>query len=344
MMLTNRLLVFNCGFLPILAFSFTSQSSSQIYRRGKVLPMVVDQTISDREALMENAKGVDEKIAEGESKGGYSQAGWSNRLGTVLTPAAVPGVYTADRPFIWNNIDVGGRMTVIQLAGGDLWVHSPVELDEALKDALEKLGTVKFVVSPNYEHLKYASQWHKEYPEAFMWGCPGLEERLPEIDFAGEIPAGIMGAGNIALENCWDFNTITPLHLDIEVNPFNGKPFFNEVLFYHTESKTLMTSDFYTNYPTSDGIPNSHLGGSGWELAPSVESIPFGSQLWKLGMDKIYLPFYKKFMVKNRPKYDDIVEIILDEWDIETVIPCHGDLIRGKKLIRRVLGEHCKII
>jgi hypothetical protein len=31
-------------------------------------------------------------------------------------------------------------------------------------------------------------------------------------------------------------------------------------------------------------VPNSHLGGSEWELAPSVESIPIGSKLWKKGM------------------------------------------------------------
>lgn len=45
-------------------------------------------------------------------------------------------------------------MAVVKLADGSLWVHSPVELDEPLRKALEGLGPVGHVVSPNYEHVK----------------------------------------------------------------------------------------------------------------------------------------------------------------------------------------------
>ena len=47
---------------------------------------------------------------------------------------------------MWNTIDVGGRCAVIKLQDGSLWVHSPVELDEPLRDALHQLGDVKHVV------------------------------------------------------------------------------------------------------------------------------------------------------------------------------------------------------
>lgn len=142
----------------------------------------------------------------------------SSSLGTVLTPVA-DAVYTGDRPFYWNSIDVGGRMCVIQLPDGNLWVHSPVGLDEETKAALKKLGTVKYVVSPNYEHLKYAKQWSAEYPEAKMWGCPGLSERLDDIKWEGEIPYGITRPSESDnLNNCWDFDIIVPLHLDMEVS------------------------------------------------------------------------------------------------------------------------------
>jgi hypothetical protein len=33
---------------------------------------------------------------------------------------------------VWNGIDVGGKMAVVKLNDGSLWVHSPVELDTAL--------------------------------------------------------------------------------------------------------------------------------------------------------------------------------------------------------------------
>ncbi|KAL3912620.1 MAG: hypothetical protein SGARI_001061 [Bacillariaceae sp.] len=204
-------------------------------------------------------------------------------------------------------------MCVIQLKNGDLWVHSPVGLDAATKNALSKLGTVKFVVSPNYEHLKFAEQWFKEYPDAFMWGCPGLAERLPNIKFEGEIPAGTLRpTKDDQPENCWDFDEVT-----------------------------LMTTDLFWNYPQPEGVPNSHLEGpKDWELAPSVNGIPIGSRLWKQGMDKVYLPFYKNFMVKNQSYYDEVKKVLLEEWDIETLIPAHGDIIRGKELIRKVLTKH----
>ncbi|CAJ1960921.1 unnamed protein product [Cylindrotheca closterium] len=296
---------------------------------------------ASRLTLLENAKQFDEKIAKGDRTGTYAPAGWSNRLGTVLTPATAD-IYTADRQFIWNNIDVGGKMAVVKLGNGDLWVHSAVEIDDALKETLSKLGPVRYVMAPNYEHLKYAAKWHSEYPDAYMWACPGLMERLPDIKWAGEIPSGIRGEDGVFLENCWDLEELQALHLDVEANPFTGKPFFNEVIFYHKPSKALIVTDVFWNYPNSDGVPNSHLGGEEWELAPSVESIPFGSKLWKFGMDKVYLPFYKKFMINDERKYSEVSKIILDEWEIETLIPAHGDVVRGKEIVREVLKSHLR--
>jgi hypothetical protein len=107
-----------------------------------------------------------------------------------------------------------------------------------------------------------------------------------------------------------------------------------------------MTTDLFWNYPQSDGVPNSHLPDvnvQNWELAPPVSTIPVGSRLWKKGMDSIYLPFYKNFMIKNRTKYKEAIGIILDEWDVETLIPAHGDIIRGKTLIRNLLSQHLSI-
>ena len=318
---------------------------------------------STRAALIEKAKEIDDNI-EAKSGGSYSARGWSNRLGSVLTPVSIPGVYTADRPFYWNSIDVGCRMTIIELQDGkgSLWVHSPVELDGPLKQAIkEKLkGEVKYVVSPNYEHVKYAKQWYDTYSSngAYMWGCPGLIERMPEINWAGEIPYNYVPGGSELNDDdkCWDVtNEIIPYHVDIELNPFTGKPFFNEVIFYHKPSKSLLTTDLYWNYPSNDGQTNSFLKNDGdedgnedlvldWELAPSVDKIPFGSKAWKFGMDQIYLPFYKNLMIQkddiSKQKYEKLCHTLLEEWDIETIIPAHGDIIRGKELIRSILKNH----
>lgn len=318
-----------------------------------------------RKRLIQKARDLDPSLST-TGKGSYSSIGWSNRLGTVLTPAAIPGVYTACRPFLWNKIDVGCRMTVIELSTSsdgqkpDLFIHSPVLLDNALKDAIEKLGMVKHVVSPNYEHVKFAKMWGEAFPEANMWACPGMIER-EEGRWTGEIPYStrppnfpMQGIGPAPVDGMWDWNEVQPLHFDTEVNPFTNRPFFNEVVFFHTPSKTLITTDTYWNYPKGDGVTNSYYHDlkdskedyGPWELAPSVEKIPFGSQAWKVGMDKLFRPFYMNLMVKNdkRDEFKKITSFMSgigeNAWDVETIIPAHGDIVRGSDFTKKILKEH----
>lgn len=302
--------------------------------------------VSTRQALIKKS----EEICD---TAGYSSAGFSNRRGLVLTPLALnPGVYGADRPFLWNNIDVMGRMVVIELPSGkadrpDLWVHSPVALDGPLQKAIDSIGNVKHIVSPNYEHVKYAGQWKQAYPDAELWGCPGLTERKSEWGWTGEIPQGYRpkGFNGAAQESTplsgkmWDSSQIETLHVDVEVNPFTGKPFFNECVFYHRPSKSFITTDLFWNYPAST-VPNSQYGQDDtWELAPVVDEIPLGSKLWKFGMDKVYLPFFDNFMVQDKSAYNAIVKHIIDAWDVDMVVPAHGDILRGNQLIRKALSE-----
>ena len=40
---------------------------------------------------------------------------WSNRWGLTITPIAT-GMWAAERPFLWNGIDVGGRSVICRMA------------------------------------------------------------------------------------------------------------------------------------------------------------------------------------------------------------------------------------
>lgn len=368
-------------FLPSSCNAFQPPASSQSIHRASSLNGVTSEIpeiypLSRKKVmLIEEAKKIDAP------KASYSSIGWSNRHGSVLTPACIPGVYTADRPFYWNKIDVGCRMTVIKLEGStssdQLVVHSPVGLDPPLIESLEKLGTVAHVISPNFEHVKYASQWAEQYPDAKMWGCPGLAEQEPETRWTGEVPAGARppgfaskGTSSGGSDEMWDWEELQPLHIDTEANPFTGKAFFNEVIYYHAPSKTLLTTDLYWNYPRGDGVTNGQVmdelakkgiivnkseeeGDFGvWELAPDVGDIPFGSKIWgKVGMDKLFYPFYMNFMVKGdkRDEFNEVARYITcgnsdnDGWEVETIIPAHGDIVRGKELCRQVLETHFNI-
>mmetsp|Transcript_15214 Transcript_15214/g.21211 ORF Transcript_15214/g.21211 Transcript_15214/m.21211 type:complete len:323 (+) Transcript_15214:108-1076(+) len=280
-----------------------------------------------------------------------TEVSWSNRLGVTLTPIAT-GVWAAERPYVWNSINVGGRSVICRVGDGTLLVHSPVEWTAELGECLDTLGGgVGHVVSPNYEHLKYASQWHTQYPEAKMYACPGLPDRMPEVTWDCELgidptPPELEG-------------TIDLVYFDCEINPFTRKPFFNEINLFHVKSKSIIMTDTFWNYPSSDvpnyasvmeqnGIDTLHEcpkmpveGAPVNKKLPSVV-VPFGSKLWKFGMDQVYLPFYKKFMVGNgerRPKFNRAVQKVLN-WDADMIVPCHGDVIRGKDLCQDVLKTH----
>lgn len=239
-------------------------------------------------------------------------------------------------------------MTVVELPNNQLWVHSPVRLDGPTKEAIDKIGNVSFIVTPNYEHVSFAAEWALAFPKAQKVGCPGLTERKPEIPWSYEIPNGYRPIGwkHATVETPesnkigWDTAILQPLHINIERNPFSGRPFFEEVIYYHAPTKTLIVTDFWWNYP-QDVVPNSQFNRDDtWELAPRVDNIPWSSKLWKTGMDKVYKPFYNNFMVSDKDGYRDITHHILNVWDVETIIPAHGDIVRGKDVCRRILSAH----
>jgi len=242
-------------------------------------------------------------------------------------------------------------MVVCRMGDGSLLVHSPVELDRSLAEGLAALGGgVGHIVSPNYEHLKYAQQWAEVFPDAQIHGCPGLPARMPGVAWTSELGATRPADWESSVDSVW---------FDCEVNPFTGAPFFNEVVFFHEPSKALFCADAWWNYPAGEspnlmGAPGAEGTGSVHECSkvpvpggvarlPPVP-VPVGTLLWKFGMDQVYLPFYKRFMVggsgsRRRVQYEAAVSRVL-AWAPEVLVPCHGDVVRGSEACRRELERH----
>src|SRR5262249_13002285 len=72
-----------------------------------------------------------------------------------------PDIGIVDGPFEY--LTVGGvrlplpfttRMTVVRLSNGNLFLHSPIKFDEALASELQRMGTVRHLVSPNQFPLR----------------------------------------------------------------------------------------------------------------------------------------------------------------------------------------------
>ena len=143
----------------------------------------------------------------------------------MLNPIA-PGIWHAERILKVAGIPVTSRMTVVRLADGALWLHSPILIDEPLRAALDAIGPVNYIVTPNKTHHLFAKKCLAMYPQARLFGAPGLEEKRPDLvmtpltatappQWAGEIDQVFMA----------------------------GVPLVNETVFFHRPSGTAIFTD-----------------------------------------------------------------------------------------------------
>lgn len=128
------------------------------------------------------------------------------------------------------------RMTVVKLANGDLWLHSPVQYSPALAASLDSLGRVRHLVSPNYIHYAHIAEWKRAFPDAIAWASPGVRDRAAQQgvdvsfddDLTAEAPAAWAG--------------------DIDQHIFRGSKVMEEVVFFHRGSQTLVLADLIENF------------------------------------------------------------------------------------------------
>src|SRR5690606_19387117 len=106
----------------------------------------------------------------------------------TLKPVAA-GIWVVDGPLIrfgmpWPKMPFPTRMTVVRLAGGGLFVHSPTPLVPALRDAIDALGPVRWIIGPNRIHYWWIPQWRAAYPEADIYLAPRIREQAKgRLDF-----------------------------------------------------------------------------------------------------------------------------------------------------------------
>jgi len=93
-----------------------------------------------------------------------------------------PGVWIVDGPEI--AMDFGPfkvpfptRMTIVKLADGGLWVHSPIAPDDTMFAAIDALGPVQHIIAPNTLHYWYVPDWQARYPEAVCYAVPDLAQK-----------------------------------------------------------------------------------------------------------------------------------------------------------------------
>jgi len=217
-----------------------------------------------------------------------------------LRPLA-ENLWVVDRPQTFYGLPVGTRMTVIRLSGGRLLLHSPVSLSPALRAELDAVGRVAYAVAPNRVHHLHAGDVAKVYPEAQLWIGPGLERKRPDLRFVDVL-------GDEPPEEWRD---------EVGQVYFRGRPYENEVVFFHRASRTLVLCDLAFNFGPRTATPTRLL----MKLMRS-----FG----RFGPSKL-----DPLLIRDRVAARESLERIL-AWDFDRVVVAHGDVLErgGREALR----------
>ncbi len=154
----------------------------------------------------------------------------------TLKPIA-PDIWVIDGPAIrFYGMPFSTRATVIRLASGEIWVHSPTFLTDALRAEVAALGPVAHLVAPNWIHYAYVKDWQAAFPQAVSWAAPGVAAR----------------AKSRGMQMVFDHDlgpvAETPWQGQIDQMIVEGSKIHREAVFFHNASKTLILTDLIENF------------------------------------------------------------------------------------------------
>ena len=98
-------------------------------------------------------------------------------------------VWIVDGPAIrfgmpWPKMPFPTRMTIVRLAGGNLFIHSPTPLTSGLEREVEGIGAPRWIIGPNRIHYWWIPEWHAAFPDAEVYLAPRIEDQAGNhIDF-----------------------------------------------------------------------------------------------------------------------------------------------------------------
>jgi len=124
------------------------------------------------------------------------------------------------------------RSIVVRLGCGDLWIWSPIRLSDALHKAVDGLGAVRHLVSPNKIHHLYLSEWQAVYPDACLWGPASTIRKRPDLQFAGTLTEEAPLEWGEEIAQFW----------------FRGSFAMDEIVFFHRPSSTAIIADLSENF------------------------------------------------------------------------------------------------
>ena len=222
-----------------------------------------------------------------------------------LLESLAADLWVARRPLPIAVGDIGARMTVLRLPDRSLMLHSPVQLDASLSQALRELGAVKWLLGPSKVHHLFLADFVKASPDAALCGAPGLAEKRRDLAFqhvlAPQPPPG------------WPES--------VKLQLVEGAPLMNEVALLHTPSRTLVLTDLVFN------------------VQPEVKN---RARLfhWLVGATGRFGPHRLiRFGIRDRAAARRSLDRIL-VWDFDRVVMSHGEVVStgGHRLVEQAFA------
>lgn len=221
----------------------------------------------------------------------------------MLVPIAA-NIWHAQRNFVVAGMTMSARMTVVRLDDGALWLHSPILIDDALRAALDAIGPVQYVIAPNKAHHLFAKKTLALYPQARLFGAPGLDEKRPDLPVTPLVAAAPPAwAGQI------------------DQVFMAGIPLLNETVFFHTASGTAIFTD----------VCQMWTGKLGWKetLFARLTGV----------RNTLTVPRTIRFLVKDKAALRSSALAVL-AWPVQRVVVAHNSVVEGgaHAALKRALG------
>jgi hypothetical protein len=185
------------------------------------------------------------------------------------------------------------RMTVLRCHGG-VFLHSPVEIDAATRDAIEQIGPVCAIIAPSTTHHLFVGSAQAAFPDAPTYGIAGLEKKRDDLHFdeliRDEPPA------------------LWAEEMDQVVL---GNRVMCEVDFLHRASRTLIATDLVENFRDETPGTNAFL-----------RDFMYLAGMWNNPSPAPEL----RLLTIHRQRSRQALETLLG-WDFDRAVISHGELL-----------------
>eukprot|EP01126_Amoeba_proteus_P026828 TRINITY_DN2656_c0_g1_i1.p1 TRINITY_DN2656_c0_g1~~TRINITY_DN2656_c0_g1_i1.p1 ORF type:complete len:262 (+),score=63.38 TRINITY_DN2656_c0_g1_i1:727-1512(+) len=239
----------------------------------------------------------------------------------------------------------------VERNSNQLVIYSPISLIPELKEQIDNLGIVTFIVVPNSFHKTFLREWTVAYPDATVFVSTllsksgnnrenrgdeqpegdvddhdgdendgsedvsvrsrvGVRIRAREVDVEVEVNTQVRVLGTLPMERNQP-NRLVPESKDIQYMVFRGHPHLNEIILFHTPSRTLILGDMIKNINSSEVI-------SWWSWL---------RLMLLMELDRPTPPNTWKLTVDDRQAVKETVDGVFGNWKFKRIVMSKGNLV-----------------